>query len=370
MKEIFELLIHFFVTLIRLTKRGGVKTVVADTLAMKQQLIVINRSKKRSPKLQSSDRFMFAFLALFLNKNRLHKVAIIFKPATILRFHKALVDRKYQRLYSNKTNRKPGRQSPDQALIDAVIDMKKKNPLFGYLRISMQIHEAFGIDISPYAVGRILRKKCTTSPTGRGPSWLTFIGNMKDSLWFVDLFRCESISLKSHWVMVIIDQFSRRIIEFAVHFGHCDGVAYCRMFNEINSGKALSKYLSSDNDPLFLFHRWKANLRILEIEELKSVPGIPTSHPFVERVIGSVRREHLDHTLFFNKRDLQIKLNSFQEYYNENRVHSALSRKTPKEMAAIPSNNKNTISVNNYQWKPHCGGLYNSSFGVQKQKII
>ncbi len=268
MKEIFELIIHFVVILIRLTKHGGVKTVVADTLVMKQQLIILNRNKKRSPKLHTSERFMFAFFSLFFDKNRLHKVAIIFKPATILRFHKALVNRKYQRLYSNKTNRKPGRKKPDQALIDTVIDMKKQNPLFGYLRISMQIHEAFGIDISPYTVGRILRKRCTTSPTGNGPSWLTFIGHVKDSLWSVDLFRCESISLKSHWIMVVIDQFSRRIIGFAVHSGHCDGIAYCRMFNEIISGKTLPKYLSSDNDPLFLFHRWKANLRILEIEEI------------------------------------------------------------------------------------------------------
>ena len=60
--------------------------------------------------------------------------------------------------------------------------------------------------------------------------------------------------------MVVIDQFTRRIIGFAVHEGDCDGVAYCRMFNEIASGKGLPKYLSSDNDPLFLFHRWQAIL--------------------------------------------------------------------------------------------------------------
>ncbi len=63
-------------------------------------------------------------------------------------------------------------------------------------------------------------------------------------------------------------------------------------------------------------------------------------------------------TLFFNKRDLQNKLNRFQEYYNENRVHSSLNRKTPKEMAAIPCGDKNIVSIDNYQWKSHCGGLY------------
>ena len=195
----------------------------------------------------------------------------------------------------------------------------------------MQIHEAFGIDISPYAVGRILRIKTITPPTGGGPSWLSFIGHMKDSLWSVDLFRCESINLRSHWVMVIMDQFSRRIIGFAVHAGNCDGVAYCRMFNEIISGKTLPKYLSSDNDPLYLFHRWKANLRILEIEEIKSAAGCPTSHPYVERIVGSVRREYLNHVLFFKERDLKNKLDIYQTYYNHQRAHSSLDQKTQQK---------------------------------------
>jgi transposase InsO family protein len=236
--------------------------------------------------------------------------------------------------------------------------MKKRNPSFGCGRISMQILEAFGIAISRFAVGRILRKNKHNLPSGNGPSWLTFIGHMKDSLWSVDLFRCESATLKSHWVMVVIDQFTRRIIGFAVHSGDCDGVAYCRMFNEVISGKSLPKYLSSDNDPLFLFHRWQCNLSVLDVEELKSAPGTPTSHPFIERVIGTTRREYLDHTVFFNERDLQKKLNQFQDYYNKRRVHSSLEFRTPKEQAAEPITNRAVVSLENYRWESHCKGLY------------
>ena len=112
-------------------------------------------------------------------------------------------------------------------------------------RIAMQIFETFGIEISRFAVGRILRKNRHKLPTGDGPSWLTFIGHTKDSLWSVDLFRCESMSLRAHWVMVIIDQYSRKIIGFAVHEGDCDGVTYCRMFNSIIVGKDTAKgYIS------------------------------------------------------------------------------------------------------------------------------
>ncbi len=295
---------------------------------------------------------------MLIGQRRLQKITVIIKPATILAFHKALVKRKYSNLYSNKTKKVPGRKSQNQVLIDLIIEMKRRNPSFGYGRISMQILEVFGITVSRFVVGRILRKNIHTLPSGGGPSWLTFIGHITDSLWSVDLFRCESATLKSHWVMVVIDQFTRRIIGFAVHAGDCDGIAYCRMFNQIIAGKSLPKYLSSDNDPLFLIHRWKANLRILEIDELKSVPGIPTSHPFIERLIGTIRREYLDHVIFFNSCDLQKKLDRFQKYYNDHRGHSSLNMKTPKRMAEENSTGNNVASLDQYRWESSCNGLY------------
>jgi transposase InsO family protein len=353
-----ELLVHLIVSLVRLLKPGGLKVVMAETMAMKQQLIVMNRGRSRSPKLTTSDRFLFGLLAFFIDEKRLQKVVVIIRPSTILSFHGALVRRKYSRLYSNKTKKKPGRKGQDQALIDLVIEMKAHNPSFGYGRIAMQIFEAFGIEISRFTVGRILRKNKHKLPPGGGPSWLTFIGHMKDSLWSVDLFRCESIMLKSHWVMVVLDQYTRRIIGFSVHAGDCDGIAYCRLFNKIISGKKPPKYLSSDNDRLYLFHRWQANLRILEIDEIKSVPGYPVSHPFVERIIGTTRREYLDHLLFFNGRDLQNKLDQFQAYYNDVRAHSSLDMKTPAAMAYGEASDDKVVSIDHYRWKKQCNDLY------------
>lgn len=311
----------------------------------------------------SSDRFLFGFFTFFISEVRLRRVAIIVKPNTILSFHRALVKRKYSRLCSNKVVKKSGRKSPDQAIVDLVVDMKKRNPNIGYGRITMQIYETFGIEISRFAVGRILRKNADKLPSGDGPSWLTFIGHVKDSLWSrsvgpVDLFRCESVALKSHWVMVVIDQFSRRIIGYAVHSGSCGGVVYCRMFNQIIPGKPLPKYLSSDNDPLFLFHRWRANLRILEIEEIKSISGTPTSHPFIERVIRTTRNEFLDHVLFFNKYDLQRKLDGYQDYYNDTRARLSLAMKTPSEVSTAGVLDKTVASLDDYRWRSHCRGLY------------
>lgn len=183
MLEIIELLTHFTVTFIKLLKPGGVKVVMAETIAMKQQLIVMNPRRKRALSLATSDRFLFGLLGMLIGQCRLQKIAVIIKPATILAFHKSLVKRKYSLLYSNKKKKVPGRKSEDQVLIDLVVDMKKRNRSFGYGRISMQIFEAFGISINRFAVGRILRKNKHTLPSGDGPSWLTSIGHIKDSLW-------------------------------------------------------------------------------------------------------------------------------------------------------------------------------------------
>ncbi len=116
-------------------------------------------------------------------------------------------------------------------------------------------------------------------PGTNGSSCLTSLGHSKDSLWSVDFFRCESLILKSHWVMVVMDQFSRRIVGFAAHGGALDGPAICRMFNRIVSGSGAPQYPSSDNDPLFLIHQWNTNLRILDVMEVKTVPYVPLSHP-------------------------------------------------------------------------------------------
>jgi putative transposase len=177
-----ELLIHFIVTLIKLSKPRGIKAVMAENQVLKQQLVVLARGKSRSPKLTSFDRIFFGCTAFFIGEKRLQKVAIILKPATILKFHKALVNRKYRKLYSSKTKKSPGRKPLDQAVIDLIVEMKQRNPMTGYGRIAMQIYQAFGVEVSRFAVGRILRKNKDRLPSGDGPSWLTFLGYMKDSL--------------------------------------------------------------------------------------------------------------------------------------------------------------------------------------------
>jgi len=140
-----DLILRTISIIAALIKPGGVKSLVAENLALRRQLIVLKRSQKGSPKTKPADRLTLGVLVGLVSPNRLEKMDIAFKPATILRFHKALIKRKYN-FFSNKNKRKRGRKPPSEELIALVIDIKTKNPSFGYTQISMQIYQAFGLE--------------------------------------------------------------------------------------------------------------------------------------------------------------------------------------------------------------------------------
>ena len=152
---------------------------------------------------------------MLIHPSRALRSAIALRPSTLLHFHKILTKQKYRMLFSPKRVRRPGPKGPSKELIEAVVEMKRRNRIWG-------------------------------------------------------------------------------CVGFAVHRGVVDGVALCRMCNRVIHTQALPKYLSSDHDPLYRFHQWEANLRVLEVKEIKTVPYVPLSHPFVERLIGTIRQEFLD----------------------------------------------------------------------------
>jgi transposase InsO family protein len=290
MREFLILAVHVLVTCARLLSPGGVRAVAAESLLLKHQLIISNRSRRRAPNLTSVDRAVLGLTTLWIRPGRRSKLGALVKPATLLKFHRALVDRKYRLLFSSSSHRrKPGPKGPSAELIAAIVEIKRRNPRFGCVRIAQQITRAFGVGID-----------------------------------------VESHSL--------------------------DGVSVCRMFNRASARQRLPRHASTDNDPLFRFHLWLANLRVREIEEIKTVPYAPVSHPFVERLIGTIRRAYLDQTLFWNAADLLRKLDEFRDYYNAHRVHRALDGTTPAQRAGAlcPA----PAALDHYGWQQHCRGLF------------
>ena len=100
----------------------------------------------------------------------------------------------------------------------------------------------FSVDIDKNVVHRVLSKHYRPAPRSSRSSWLSFIGHAKDSLWSLDLFRCESVVLQTYWVLVIMDQGTRRLIGFGVHGGPVTGTDLCRVFNAAILGPATSQH--------------------------------------------------------------------------------------------------------------------------------
>lgn len=171
MKDLLLTLVHLAVTTAKLCGTGGVRAVIAENLLLKQQLIVLRRARQRAPNMTLRERLLCGFGSLFLSPGRIRKVAIGVRPSTLLAFHQALVGRKYRRLFSsNPCPKKPGPKGPSEALIQAIVELKARNPRFGWPRIARIISHTFGLDIDKNYVHRVLAKHYRPAPSGTGLS--------------------------------------------------------------------------------------------------------------------------------------------------------------------------------------------------------
>src|SRR5262249_15783311 len=181
MRDIFTLFLHTIVTIIRLAQPGGLRAVVAESVLMRHQVLILNRGRKRAPNLRSSDRFIAGLCTLMMRPARVLRSAVVLKTSTLLHFHKMLIQQKYRVLFSPKRVRRPGPTGPTKELIDAVLEMKRRNCTWGCKRIAEQIALAFGVDIDKDVVRRDSRN---TLPSGSriGRTVLAFLYRERERL--------------------------------------------------------------------------------------------------------------------------------------------------------------------------------------------
>jgi hypothetical protein len=149
MCDILTLLIDV-VTLVRFSTPGGLRAVIAESVLVRHQLLILNRGRT------ISDRVITGLCIFLMRPARVLKSAIVLKPSTLLGFHQMLIKRKYRALFSSKNGGRSGPKGPAKELIDAVVEMKRRNPRWGCRRIAQQIGLAFGIKIDKDVVRRIL----------------------------------------------------------------------------------------------------------------------------------------------------------------------------------------------------------------------
>ena len=247
MKDFLLALLHAAVITARVCGPGGVRAVIAENLLLKQQLIVLRRARPAGAEPDAERpaalRIRVALPQSRTNPKGRHRPAPLDAPGVS---SGARCVAEYRRLFSSsQCPKKPGPKGPSEALIQAIVELKSRNPRFGCPRIARTISHTFGVEIDKNVVYRVLSKHYRPAPGGTGPSWLSCLGHTTDSLWSVDLFRCESIVLRSYWVLVVMDQFTRRLVGVGVHRGPVDSADLCRMFNAVIHGRGTPRRLST-----------------------------------------------------------------------------------------------------------------------------
>ena len=169
MRDAFTLFLHAIVMVIRLGRPGGLRSVVAESVLMRHQILILNRGRKRAPNLRASDRIIAGLCTLLMPPARVWRSAVVLKPSTLLHFHKMLTKQKYRLLFSPKRGCRPGPKGPTKELIVAVLEMKRRNPTWGCQRIAQQITLAFGVDVDKDVVRRILAAHFRPEAGSGGP---------------------------------------------------------------------------------------------------------------------------------------------------------------------------------------------------------
>lgn len=290
MKTLALLLIHVLTTLAQRVGPGGIKAIIAESVLLKHQQLIAHRSGRKTPKLTTLDRFVCGFLVLFLHPRRIQEAAIVLKPATLDKVRRALLSRNYDRLFSSRKKGKSGPKGPSDDLVQVIVEMKRRNTLYGCPRIAQQINKAFGLNTNKGVVRRVRAKHYRPKPYDGGPSWLTFFRHTIDSLRSIGLFQRNSMRRKILSSLIVIRQCTHRIIACGIAGYHFDQTVSCSLFAVGTPMVDTSQLLRPDHDPPVSYHRHKRKLH--DVDRTQRLAIFPRAPPFTARRIRTRRRNH------------------------------------------------------------------------------
>ncbi len=136
MRDLAILFVHLVVIICRLARPGGIRSVIAESVLVTHQLLILNRPRKRAPNLRALDRIITGLCTLLMRPARVIRAAIVLRPSTVFHLHRVLVKRKYRLLFSPKRRGKPGPRGPQKELVDAIVEMNRRHPTWGCPRIA------------------------------------------------------------------------------------------------------------------------------------------------------------------------------------------------------------------------------------------
>jgi transposase InsO family protein len=315
----------------------GHHDLVLENMALRQQMRVLQRAAH--PRLRTGDRMFWVLLSRAWLRWR--SALVLVQPETVIRWHREWLRRRWARCSGRN---RAGRPSLDPKLRQLIIEMATANPFWGAPRIHGELRK-IGMRVSERTVSRLLAR------LSRPPSqtWRTFLANHVAAFASMDFFTVSTLTGRLLFVFVVLSHDRRRILH--VNCTERPTSAWtAQQLNEAFPEATAPRWLLRDRDRIY-DETVRRRIARLGITEVVSSPRSPWQNPYVERVIGSLRRECLNHVIVVNETHLRRILRAYLAYYHRSRTHLALGKDAPQPRP--PSSGMGRISVT-----PEVGGLH------------
>jgi putative transposase len=309
-----------------------------EILALRHQVQVLERTRPRRVRLNRSDRLLWVWLSRVWRGWR--SAVVIVKPETVLAWHR----QSFRLLWAWKSRHRPGRPAVSLDVRALIRTMSEANLLWGAPRIHGELLK-LGIDVSQATVAKYMARR------RRPPSqtWRTFLANHIDQIVAADFFVVPTITYRLLFVLVILAHHRRRIVHVAVTT-HPTARWTAQQLREAFPEDTAPRYFVHDRDPVFAALAATANG--MGIQEICTAPRSPWQNAYAERVIGSIRRECLDHVIVMNETGLSRVLTQYLAYYHQSRTHLSLAKDSPQPRPIAPPMHGPVVAI------PQVGGLH------------
>ena len=318
---------------------GGHQQVALENAALRQQLAVFKRDVKR-PKLRSWDRLFWIGLRAIWKDWK--SALVIVRPETVISWQQKRFKRYWWRLSQSKG---PGRPRVSSEIRTLISNMAAANPLWGAPRVHGELLK-LGYEISERTVSRLMPKN------DKKPSqtWTTFLRNHVGQMVSIDFFTVATVRLHVLYVFVILAHDRRRVLHFNVT-EHPTAVWAAQQIIEAFPEDGAPRYLLRDRDGIY-GHCFTTRIEGMGIEQVRITARSPWQNCYVERAIGSIRRECLNHMIVLSEQHLRRILKSYFRYYHESRTHLSLSKDAPESRAIQANELERIVQI------PQLGGLH------------
>ena len=314
------------------------RQLLLENIALRHQLEVLQRNSKR-PRLKPSDRALWAILYRALPDWRRHLSLV--QPETVVRWHRASW-RLYWRWKSNPSRGRPKVSAEIRALIRR---MSLENPLWGSPRIHGELLK-LGYNVCESTIAKYMVRQ----PGPPTQTWRTFIRNHMSDVVAIDFFTVYTATFKTLYVFVVLSLDRRRIVHFNVTTNPTAAWTSLQLLQPFPFDTA-PRYLIRDRDGIY-GQKVVDTLDLLGIEQIVTAPRSPWQNGYCERVIGTMRRECLDHVIVMGERHQRRVLKEYLDYYHGSRTHLGLEKDAPEPRAV------QTKDVGPVVREPVLGGMH------------